>query len=71
MSEGGEDMTEHEKIVLTAYTGVMVVDDFSEFQRYADEKLGFSTTTIDFARREVWDALKEACRDDFLEVMRA
>ena len=64
-------MTEHEKIVLTAYTGVMMVDDLSKFQRYADEKLGFATTTIDFARREVWDALKEACKDDFLEVVMA
>lgn len=64
-------MTEHEKIVLTAYTGVMMVDDFSKFQRYADEKLGFATTTIDFARREIWDALKKACKDDFLEVVTA
>lgn len=62
-------MTEHEKLVLTAYTGVLMVEDFCEFQRYADEKLGFATTTADFARAELWQELRRACKDDFLEVL--
>lgn len=62
-------MTEYEKVVLTAYTGVLMVEDFSAFQRYADEKLGYTTTTIDFANKGTWDALRKACEDDFMKVV--
>lgn len=70
-NDRGGRLTEHEKVVLTAYTGIMMAESFADFQRYADEKLGYATTTLSFADKCVWAALKKACRDDFMAVLKS
>ena len=62
-------LSEHDKAVLTAYTGIMLTKDFSAFHAYVEEKLGTSVTTLSFALRSVWDAIKEACKEDAMEVL--
>ena len=60
-------MTLKEKLIVTAYIGVLMVD-FSVFQKFASEVLGRPYFSHEFARQEVADKLKKAVEDDFLNI---
>lgn len=60
-------MTKREKIIVSAYTGVLMCD-FADMQKYAEEKLGYSLFTHDFANPHIVDKIKEAAKEDFLEI---
>lgn len=63
-------MTLHEKVVVTAYTGVIMYD-LGELSKYASEKLGFPVFTHEFGSKAIMDKLHEASKDDFLELARS
>lgn len=65
-------MTLREKAIVTAYTGfaMCVHDELNAFYQYVDS-LGFhGLYTHDFARRELWDAIHEASKPDFVALCR-
>lgn len=63
-------MTDREKAVVMAYTGVCMLmgDKLSLFYQYIQDKLGRSIMTHELAYPKVQDAIKEATRDDFIDL---
>ena len=66
-------MTDWEKAVVMAYTGVCTLagDKLCLFYRYVQDKLGLCVMTHELAYPEVQDAIKEASRDDFIELCKS
>lgn len=60
-------MTSEEKLIVSAYTGVMMVG-FNEFHKFAEEKLGRPILSHAFAFKTTTDELKEAVKADFLKL---
>lgn len=58
-------MTQQEKIIVMAYTGVSMTD-FSSFHAYAEKKLGRPIFTHQFADKEVVEELKNAVHSEFV-----
>lgn len=65
-------MTHKEKIIATAYTGVMFIDgkDIGELYRYEEEKLGCGVLDIMHASQEFNDKVKDAVREDFINMLK-
>ena len=61
-------MTLHEKIVLSAYTGVLMCD-FSYVHSYIEQLFGRPVWTHELSDQEFVDELKEKAKKDFLEVI--
>lgn len=63
-------MTDREKAVIMAYTGVCMLanDKMWIFYQYVQNKLGRGVMTHELAYPEVNDAIKEASHDDFIEL---
>lgn len=51
--------------IIGAYTGI-AAGPFEDIQGYAEEKLGRPLWTHQFGNKELWEELREACRDDFI-----
>ncbi|MBC1233131.1 DUF7736 domain-containing protein [Listeria booriae] len=63
-------LTEREAAVISAYTGFTLCN-FSLVQELADEKLGRSTYTHEFANKHFWEELHKAVRGEFLEICKS
>ncbi|MBC6308142.1 hypothetical protein HCJ66_01115 [Listeria sp. FSL L7-1582] len=63
-------LTKREAAVISAYTGFTLCD-FSLVQELADEKLGRSTYTHEFANKLFWEELHTAVRGEFLEICKS
>lgn len=61
-------MTQYEKIVVSAYTGILLVDNFIDLHRYIEEKLGRSVFTHELASNEVWEEIQEKTKLDLLKI---
>lgn len=64
-------MTHKEKIIATAYTGIMFVDgsELGEVYAYEEEKLGHGVIDIMHADKEFQQKLRNAVREDFLAMI--
>ena len=60
-------MTKQEKVIVSAYTG-MLMCDFNDVQEYIEKKLGRPVYTHEFADERVQDEIREATREDFLSL---
>ena len=60
-------MTKQEKLIVSAYTGILMTD-FSDLHEFAEKKLGRPIWTHEFAEESVMNALKDAVRIDFLKL---
>lgn len=60
-------MTKQEKIVVSAYTGVLMCD-FSDLHEYIERKLGRPVWTHEMASEEVQKEIRQKTKDDFLEI---
>ena len=60
-------MTKQEKIIVSAYTGVLMCE-FSDVHEYVEEKLGVPVFTHEFALESTWDLIREATREDFMKL---
>ena len=60
-------MTKQEKLIITAYTGICMVD-FGDFQEYVEKKLGRQVWTHEFANEELTEELRAKVRDEFIEL---
>lgn len=58
-------MTKQEKIIVSAYTGVLMCD-FSDVHKYIEEKLGRPVWTHEMASYNVQDEIKNSVKSDFL-----
>ena len=63
-------MTDLEKAVVMAYTGVAMLtgDKFDIFHKYVQDKLGRPIWSHEFASKALWDEIKEKTEDDFLAI---
>lgn len=55
-------------VVTSAYTGVLCAESFAAVHKYAETLLGRSVYTHEFADEEVWEAIKEASKPEFLRL---
>lgn len=60
-------MTNYEKVIVTAYTGVIMCE-MDDLQRYAREKLGRPVWTHELALKSVIDELSKAAGPEFLKL---
>ena len=58
-------MTKKEKLIVSAYTGVLMTD-FSDLHKFIKEKLGRPVFTHELADELVMKELKKAVKEDFL-----
>ena len=65
-------MTDREKIVVSAHTGVVMLPEDKVFMLfdYFDELLGRRITIYDLQFKEVSDQIKERSKPEFLEICR-
>ena len=63
-------MTDKEKAVVMAYTGVAMLcgEKFSIFHKYIEDIMGRPIFTHELASKLLWEQIKEKSRDDFLEL---
>lgn len=59
-------MTKEEKLIVSAYTGYLMVD-FDDLHKYITEKLGRPVFTHELYGK-VFDELHEVVKDDFLKL---
>lgn len=60
-------MTKQEKLIVTAYTGILMVD-WDEFHKFAEELLCRPIYTHEFDKEEVTNEIVNAVRDDFMRL---
>ena len=63
-------MTDREKAIVMAFTGVTMLsgDEFDIFHKYAEEKMGRTIWTHEYAPQRLESELKERARADFLKL---
>lgn len=63
-------MTNREKAVITAYTGVCMLygDEFQHFHKYVAELMGRPVFNYELANKAIWDEIKEKATPDFLKL---
>lgn len=60
-------MTKREAAIISLYTGILI-GEFSEMHKYAEELLGQPIFTHQFAGDAINAKLKELAKPDFLEI---
>ena len=60
-------MTKREKVIVTAYTGILMAD-LEDVYAYAKECEKRNIMTHDFADSDLWERLKKYSREEFLEI---
>lgn len=60
-------MTKEEKLIVSAYTGVLMTD-FHDLCKFIEEKLGRPVWTHELTNELVVNQLKEAVKEDFLKL---
>lgn len=63
-------MTKEEKLIVSAYTGILMCD-FSDLHEYIEKLLGRPVFTHELADKEVWKEIKNKCKPDFLNLCRS
>jgi hypothetical protein len=61
-------MTKREGAIISAFTGIMVVNSFSDVQEYADELFGYPTFTHQFGDKGFVEEFKEKSKADFMNL---
>ena len=62
-------MTQDEAILLSAYTGFLLVPDFSEVHKFYEDALGRPIFTHEFADRDVQKEIQEKLRPQIMELI--
>ena len=60
-------MTKQEKLIVSAYTGILMTD-MDDLCKFIEEKLGRPVWTHELADKLVWGEIKESVKDDFLAI---
>ena len=64
-------LTPKQAIIITGYTGIMAVPDFSIVHADIEKRLGRPVWTHEFASKALWEEIKEKYRKDFLSLIPA
>lgn len=62
-------MTLYEKVVLSAYTGILMCD-ISEVHKYIEKLLGRPVWMHELASEPLWAEIKEKATPDFLKIIK-
>ena len=62
-------MTKQEKIILSAYTGILMCE-FDDLHKYIEEVLERPVFTHELASEDVMKEIREACKTDFMKIIR-
>lgn len=62
-------MTKHERMIISAYTGVLVAKNFDEFHEWVEQYLGIPVWSHEFALQEFWDNLKQKVEPEFMAIV--
>lgn len=60
-------MTKKEACIITAYTGILMLG-FSDFHKYAEDRLGRPIQTVEFGDQKFLDELKEKVSKEFVKI---
>lgn len=60
-------MTKEEKMIISAYTGVLMVDKV-EFYKYASKILKRPVYRYEFEMVNIWETLRREVKEDFLKL---
>ncbi len=60
-------MTKREKIIVSAYTGVLMCD-FDDVHKYIQKKLGRPVFTHELSDKGIQKEIEEKSKEDFLEI---
>lgn len=60
-------MTKFEKLVVSAHTGVLMVDQ-KEFHQFAEKVLKRPVQEYEFVTKAIWDILKRKTKKKFIEI---
>lgn len=60
-------MTDKERIIVSAYTGVLMCE-FSKLHEYIEKILGRPVFTHEMANENVWKEIKEKFKEDFMKL---
>ena len=61
-------MTLHEKVVLSAYTGILMCN-MDEVHKYIEKLLGRPVWIHELASESLWAQIKEKAKPDFLKII--
>lgn len=61
-------MTKREQVIVSAYTGYMITNDFDAVQQYIEKKLGRSVFTHELADPKVLKEIQEKVMKDLLDI---
>lgn len=61
-------MTQHEKVVLSAYTGILMCD-IDLVNKYITKILGRPVFTHELNSEEIWEEIREKSKEDFMAVV--
>ena len=62
-------MTKEEAILLSAYTGFLLVPDFSDVHKFCEDTLGRPIWTHEFADQDVQKEIREKLRPQIMELV--
>lgn len=64
-------MTKEEKIIATAFTGIMFLDgsDMGSLYEYMEKKVGHGVIDLTLTSKEFWEELHKACEQDFIDMI--
>lgn len=62
-------MTREEAILLSAYTGALLVPDFSDVHKFCEDTLGRPIWTHEFADQDVQKEIREKLRPQIMELV--
>lgn len=59
-------LTKQQSIIISAYTGYLAGDVFSDMHKYIEQKLGRPVMTHEMGSNELAKEIREAVKNDFL-----
>ena len=62
-------MTNRESVVISAYTGFMIQNDFSKVHEYIEEILGRQVFTHELASKETHKEIQEKSKKEFIKII--
>ena len=60
-------MTKQEKLIVSAYTGVLMTN-FDDLHKFIEEKLGRPIQTLELCDEKILNELKEKVKNDFIKL---
>ena len=62
-------MTKKEAVLVSAYTGTLLTNDFADVHKFCEELLERPIFTHEFADKKVCEQIKEKCKPLILEMI--